>query len=81
VKVRHVRENPHVELHLNTDEAGDDGVRVSGEAAIPRSHPPASRNAAYLRKYRRQILDLGMSVDDFAEKYRYPIRVRRLKYH
>jgi PPOX class probable F420-dependent enzyme len=81
VKVRHVRENPHVELHLNTDDAADDVVRVSGEATIPRSHPPVTKNATYLRKYRSQILDLGMSVADFAEKYRYPIRVRRLKYH
>jgi len=81
VKVRHVRENPHVELHLSTDEAGEDVVRVSGEATIPKSHPPASKSAAYLRKYRSQILGLGMSMDDYADKYRYPIRVRSLKFH
>lgn len=81
VKVRHVRENPYVELHLNSDEAGDDVVRVAGIAAISKSQPPADRAPAYLRKYRRSILGIGMSVGDFAENYRYPIRVTRLRYH
>ena len=81
IKVRHVRENPNVGLHLNTDEAGEDVVRASGSATIPRSQLPADKERAYLRKYRSQILNLGMSVEDFAEKYRYPIRVRRLRFH
>ena len=81
IKVRHVRENPNVELHLNSDEAGEDVVRVTGSATIPKSQPPANKNPTYLRKYRSQILNLGMSVEDFAEKYRYPIRVRRLRFH
>jgi PPOX class probable F420-dependent enzyme len=80
-KVRHVRENPNVEVHLNTDEAGEDVVRASGYATIPKTHPPAHKHPAYLRKYRSQIVGLGMTVEDFAEKYRYPIRVRRLRFH
>jgi PPOX class probable F420-dependent enzyme len=76
-----VRENPNVELHLNSDEAGEDVVRVTGSATIPKSQLPANKERAYLRKYRSQILNLGMSVEDFAEKYRYPIRVRRLRFH
>jgi len=81
IKVRHVRENPYVELHLNTDEAGNVVIRASGYATIPKSQPPAHRESAYLRKYRRQILDLGMSVEDFAGRYGYPIRVRRVRFH
>ena len=81
IKVRHVRENPNVELHLNSDEAGEDVVRVTGSATIPKSQTPANKERAYLRKYRSQILNLGMSVEDFAAKYRYPIRVRRLRFH
>ena len=81
IKVRHVRENPNVELHLNSDEAGEDVVRVTGSATIPKSQPPADKERAYLRKYRSQILNRGMSVEDFAAKYRYPIRVRRLRFH
>ena len=81
IKVRHVRENPNVELHLNSDEAGEDVVRVTGSATIPKSQLPANKERAYLRKYRSQILNLGISVEDFAAKYRYPIRVRRLRFH
>jgi PPOX class probable F420-dependent enzyme len=79
-KVRHVRANPHVELHLNTDEAGD-VVRASGYATIPRTEPPAHKSPAYLRKYRSQILGIGMTVEQFAQKYHNPIRVRRLRFH
>lgn len=81
IKVRHVKSNPYVELHLNSDEVGDDLVRVSGYATIPKSQPPAHRERAYVRKYRDQIEGLGMTVESFAEQYPYPIRVRRLRFH
>ena len=57
------------------------GLKASGHATIPKSQPPANKNPAYLRKYRSQIRNIGMTADEFAEKYRYPIRVRRLRFH
>jgi PPOX class probable F420-dependent enzyme len=81
IKVRHVKANPFVELHLNSDFVGDDVVRVSGYATIPKSQPPAHREPAYVRKYRDQIEGLGMTVESFAEQYPFPIRVRRLRFH
>jgi PPOX class probable F420-dependent enzyme len=81
IKVRHVKANPYVELHLNSDFVGDEVVRVSGYATIPKSQPPAHREPAYVRKYRDQIEGLGMTVESFAEQYLYPIRVRRLRFH
>ena len=80
VKVRHVKANPYVELHLNSDEVGDDLVRVSGYASIPKSQSPAHREPAYMRKYRRHIEGLGMTGESFAEQYPFPIRVRRLRF-
>jgi len=80
VKVRHVKANPYVELHLNSDEVGDDLVRVSGYAIIPKSQAPAHREPAYMRKYRSHIQGLGMTGESFAEQYPYPIRVRRLRF-
>jgi len=80
IKVRHVRANTYVELHLNCDPVGDDVVRVSGYATIPKSQPPAHREPAYIRKYRDQIEGLGMTIEGFAEQYPYPIRVRRLRF-
>ena len=81
IKVQHVRANPFVELHLNTDEAGNEVIRASGYATIPKSHPPAHRVPAYLRKYRADILNLDMTPEDFSNQYLYPIRVRRLRWH
>jgi PPOX class probable F420-dependent enzyme len=81
IKVRHVQANPHVELHLNADEVGNDVVRVSGTATIPKRFPPAYRQPAYLRKYRSPIEGLGMTAEDFSKQYLYPIMVRRLRFH
>lgn len=80
-KVRQVKENPNVELHLNADEAGNDVVRVSGYARMLKSQPPADKEPGYRRKYRQSILDLGMTVEDFGAQYLHPIRVRRLRFH
>jgi PPOX class probable F420-dependent enzyme len=78
IKVRHVRENPYVELHLNSDEVGGDVIRVSGYATIARS---ARQDPGYARKYRQAIRDLGLTVDSFVEQYNNQIRVRRLRFH
>jgi PPOX class probable F420-dependent enzyme len=80
LKVRHVKANPYVELHLNSDAVGGDVVRASGYATIPKSQPAAHSVPAYVRKYRDHIEGLGMTVESFAEQYRYPIRVRRLRF-
>ena len=80
VKVRHIRENPNVELHLNTDEAGDIVVRAAGKATIERSRS-AEPDPAYRRKYGRAIRDLGMTPDDFFAKYHNVIRIRSVRFH
>src|SRR5438034_8925123 len=49
IKARHVRANPNVELHLNTDEAGDVVIRGSGKAKVVRSEPPAHQGPRYRR--------------------------------
>jgi PPOX class probable F420-dependent enzyme len=81
IKARNVRENPHVELHLNTDEVGDVVVRISGTARISRTEPPAHKVPAFVRKYRDQIKGFGWTPEVFAEKYPHAIRVRRLRFH
>jgi PPOX class probable F420-dependent enzyme len=80
VKVRDIRENPNVELHLNTDEAGDVVVRASGKATIVRSRS-AEMDAAYRRKYGRAIKNLGMTPEDFFANYHNVIRIRSVRFH
>jgi len=81
VKERHVRENPNVELHLNTDEGGDVVVRVSGKARITKSEPPPHRVPAYIRKYGDQIEGFGWTPEEYSRRYPHPIRVRQLRFH
>ncbi len=80
-KTRNVRENPHVELHLNSDEAGNDVVRVEGRATIPRDQPPADKVRGYARKYGESIKDLGLTPKQFAGDYKVPIRIRPTRFH
>jgi len=79
-KVRDVEANPHVELHLNSDEVGDDLVRVSGEAKIE-TRSPKKLTDAYARKYGGEIKRLGATPRSFLETYHNAIRVRRLRFH
>jgi PPOX class probable F420-dependent enzyme len=81
IKERHVRENPQVELHLNTDELGDVVVRASGVARIVRTEKPAHQVPAYIRKYGAQIKGFGWTPEEFSKRYPHPIRVRRLRFH
>jgi PPOX class probable F420-dependent enzyme len=80
VKVRDVQANPRVELHLNSDEVGDDVVRVSGEAKIE-TRSPKKLADAYARKYGGEIKRLGTTPQSFLETYHNAIRVRRLRFH
>ena len=81
IKVRHVKENPQVELHMNTDEAGEVVVRVSGEAKIVKSEPPAHKVPVYVRKYGEQIKGFGWTPEEFSRRYPFAIRVRKLRWH
>jgi PPOX class probable F420-dependent enzyme len=81
VKVRHIKANPNVVLHLNSDEVGDSVVRVSGKAAVSKSQPPAHKVSAYMRKYGGQIKGLGLTGEDFSKQYHNAIRVGQLRFH
>ncbi len=81
IKVRQLRENPHVEVHLNTDEAGNDVVRASGEATFAKTQPPAYKVTEYVRKYRADIKGFGWTPEEFSRRYPFAIRVRKLRFH
>lgn len=81
VKVRHVRANPNVELHLNTDESGNEVVRWSGYATISKSQPPAHKVPAFISKYRSDLKGFGWTPEEFSRRYPFAIRVRRLRSH
>ena len=76
-KVQHLKQNENVSLHFNTDETGDQDVIVYiGKAALNTNSSPAHKVPAYLRKYRRGIKELGMTLEQFSADYSVAIRVK-----
>ena len=74
-KVRHIARNPQVGLNLNTDEEGGDVLVLAGDALILDEPPSQSRVRTYLRKYKKGIEDLGMTVAEFRNSYVTPVLV------
>jgi PPOX class probable F420-dependent enzyme len=76
-KVQHIKKNVSVSLHFNTDETGDKNVIVYiGKAVLDANSPPAHKVPAYLRKYRKGIKELGMTLEQFGNDYSVAIRIK-----
>lgn len=76
-KVTHIKTNPKVALHFNTDETGDKHVIVfTGEAFLDADCPPAHEVPAYFEKYKDDIAGLDMTPDGFSREYSVAIRIR-----
>lgn len=72
----HIRKNPRVALHFNTDETRDKHVIVfMGEAFIDTDTSPAYHVPAYLEKYKDEIAGLEMTPDEFSREYSVPIGI------
>jgi PPOX class probable F420-dependent enzyme len=76
-KVAHIKRNPRVALHFNTDETGDKHVIVfTGEAFVDEDCPPAHEVTSYFEKYKDGIAGLEMSPEDFSREYSVALRIR-----
>ena len=76
-KVAHVRRNPNVALHFNTDESGDKHVMIfTGQAVIDKDCPPAHKVRVYFKKYKKGITDLNMTPESFSAEYSVAIRIK-----
>ncbi|MDI3340229.1 MAG: TIGR03667 family PPOX class F420-dependent oxidoreductase [Sphaerobacter sp.] len=74
-KLRNIRHNPRVSLHLNTDARGDSVVRIDGVAELVRDGPPATAVPQFTDKYRAGMQRIGTDPEDFARDYSVAIRV------
>lgn len=75
-KVAHIKTNPKVALHFNTDETGDRHVIVfTGEASVDADCPPAHQVPAYFEKYKNGIAGLDMIPEGFSSEYSVAIRI------
>jgi PPOX class probable F420-dependent enzyme len=75
-KIRQIPAQPHVAVHFNADEFGDDVVVLLGEARLVKGRVPPKRIRAYTRKYRKSIEGLETTPESFLADYRIPIVVR-----
>src|ERR1700730_1561104 len=57
-KLRHIAQNPHVALHLDSDGRGGDVVVIIGLAEVLPAAPTAE-TGALLEKYRQTIANMG----------------------
>lgn len=75
-KVRHIRANPDVSFHFNTNPGGGDVLVVSGTAELLDPSAKASTTPGYLDKYADQIPAIGLDVAGFDATYDTGIRIR-----
>ena len=74
-KVRNIRANPRVSLHLDSDEEGGQVVTFEGRAHIGEGDPLAHEAAAYLAKYREGIASIGMTPEQLGAEYATALRI------
>ncbi len=74
-KLRNIRSNPRVSLHLDSDGQGGGIVRIEGTAELVEDAPPCDQVPAYVEKYAGPIERIGFDAASFAAAYPVPIRV------
>ncbi|MEV0292500.1 TIGR03667 family PPOX class F420-dependent oxidoreductase [Nocardia sp. NPDC050710] len=80
LKLRNIRENPHVSLGLDVTDIGRDIVRVEGIARLADDIAPADREPQYAAKYAERIGAMFGTARAFAELFTEPVVItpRRL---
>ena len=74
-RITHIRRNPHVALHFNSDGNGDDIIVFTGVASEASDAPSADQNSAYLERYRDRIDRNFGGPTGFAGKYSRALRI------
>lgn len=74
-KVRNIRVNPRVSLHLNSDRDGGQVATFEGSAQISGEHPPVHQVDQYLAKYREGIAGIGMTPEQMSAEYSIALRI------
>lgn len=75
-RLDHLRGGSRVSLHFNANARGGDVVVLAGRAEVSAAEPPAHEMAAYLNKYRDDMIRVSGSLEAFSATYSVPLRVR-----
>lgn len=76
-KVKHIRQNPNVALHFNTEDGKGEKrlIIFTGTARLDKNCPPSNKISAYSRKYKSGIIDLKSTPEQFGKEYSVAIRI------
>lgn len=82
-RLGNIEANPRVSLNFAGDGGGGDIVVLSGRAAPDPDAPPADEVEAYAEKYAAGFKRLGVTAEQFAQRYAVPVRIelKRLRGH
>jgi PPOX class probable F420-dependent enzyme len=72
-KVRHIRRQPRVAMHFNTDSEGNDYAVLLGHARIAEEAVPPERLRASLDKYAVEIPHIGYNETTWQAEWSLPI--------
>jgi PPOX class probable F420-dependent enzyme len=75
-RLRNIQANPRVSLNFAGDDSGGDIVVLSGHAASDPDAPPADQVPAYVERYDWGFKRLGVTPEEFAQRYSTPVRIR-----
>src|SRR5262249_32529411 len=75
---RNVSRNGRVALHFDSTHGGNVAV-VTGDATVAQDAPAAYALPPYAEKYREGFRRIGVTAEQFSQRYSVPIRVRPTK--
>jgi len=80
-KLKHIQKNPNVALNFNTeDENGEQRlIIITGTAKLDKKCPPSDKHRAYMRKYKKGMIELDFTPKQFADDYSVALRVTPTK--
>jgi PPOX class probable F420-dependent enzyme len=75
-RLAHLRANPRVALHFDSENDAAHVVVLTGDATVEEDTPPAHDNPEYLAKYGERIIGGWGTAERFASIYSVPVRFR-----
>ncbi len=75
-KLAHIRKHPNVALHFNADQWGSDETVIVLTGTATLEEPKNPQSAAYIKKYKKDMAEIGMTPEKFAASYSVPIRIK-----
>ncbi|MGW4534269.1 TIGR03667 family PPOX class F420-dependent oxidoreductase [Nocardia sp. NPDC004340] len=74
-KLRNIATDPRVSLNLNSTASGGQVVVFNGPARVDTTDPTPAELDAYVEKYAKGLVEIGMTREEFFADYSVPVRI------